>query len=72
MIVNHLLLYSKLQTYRIQVLIVSKDVKVALNKNAIVNLHDVLSSSKLQFPELDFELASWHGMTLEDQVSFII
>lgn len=41
---------------------------MAVNKNAILNLHEVVTSAKTKFPEIVFEVASWHGMSMPDQV----
>jgi hypothetical protein len=46
--------------------------QVAINKNAILNLHDVVTSSKTKFPEIVFEVASWHGMSMPDQVRVVV
>ena len=71
---TYIRIYTYIHTYKFFCKILTHIIyfQVAINKNAILNLHDVVTSSKTKFPEIVFEVASWHGMSMPDQVRVVV
>ena len=42
-----------------------------MNKNSIINLKELVEFLKTGYPNLDVQVVSWHGMSLQNQIKTV-